>query len=133
MSRLILVLVSVFAAALTGVAGAGVAGAEPPPPCGFMLSPPQVVDVSGAPMVTATVEPAVCLMPGIAAVSVACIRGADGTTQCTQAHGSDTAQVYTPYRPGATYTSTGRGLGAWNGQWYATPDWQILGPFTATL
>jgi hypothetical protein len=120
-------------ATVTVPAVPGIARAEPPVPCAFTLSPPQLVQVSGAPMVTATVEPGGCGMPASPYQSVACLVGADSVTQCAQASGGDTAQVYAPYRPGATYTSSGRGLGTWNGQWYPAQDWQILGPFTATL
>ncbi len=47
--------------ALAGVAVSTVAGAEPLPPCGYQLSTPALVQVNGATMVTATVEPAVCI------------------------------------------------------------------------
>ena len=111
----------------------GVARAEPAAPCSFTLSPPQVVQVSGTTMVTATVAPAGCSGPASPSMTVACLLGADSVTQCAQAKDGDTAQVYAPYRAGATYTATGRGLGNWAGQWYPEQDWQILGPFTATL
>jgi hypothetical protein len=126
-------LTAAFAVALANVTGTRMARAEPPPPCSFALSPPEVVQVSGVNMVTATVAPAACGMPAGPFLSVACLQGADSATQCSQAHGSDTARVYAPYRPGATYTSTGRGLGSWIGQSSPTPDWQILGPDIATL
>jgi hypothetical protein len=133
MSRPILVVGVALSAALTTLAGGNVARAEPPPPCSFALSPPQVVQVAGVNMVTATVAPARCGSPASPFLSVACLQGDDLATQCTQAHGSDTAQVYAPYRAGATYASTGRGLGSWSGQSNPTPDWQLLGPYVATL
>ena len=121
--------------ALSGVAGASGAHAQPPPPgtpCSFTLSPPQVVQVSGADMVTATLTPAGCLGPFRPHFSVVCVQGADSSPQCTQARDTDTAQVYVPYRPGTTYTSTGSGLGALFND-APEPNWQLLGPLTAVL
>jgi hypothetical protein len=131
MNRPILVVWVVFSAAVTSVVGAGVARAEPPPPCSYVLSSPEVVQVSGGTMVTATVAPGAC--GAIPFLSVACLQEGNRGAQCTQAHGSDIAQVYAPYHPGATYSSSGRGLASWNAQWPATPDWQLLGPYIATL
>ena len=133
MSRPTLFVWVASAVALSSVAGASAARGEPPPPCSFALSPPQVVQVAGVSMVTATVAPAGCGMPASPFLSVACLQGSDWATQCSQAHGGDTAQVSVPYRPGATYTSTGRGLGSWIGQSTPTQDWQLLGPYIATL
>ena len=83
-------------------------------------------------MVTATLSPAGCEGPFRPRVSVVCVQGADSPAQCTQARDTDTAQVYAPYRPGVTYTSTGRGLGAvFNDA--SEPNWQLLGPLTAVL
>jgi hypothetical protein len=121
--------------ALGGLAGAVSAHAQPPPPgtlCSFTLSPPQVVPASGASMVTATVTPAGCAGPFTPRASVVCVQRADSPAQCTQARDADTAQIFVPYDPGATYTSTGRGLGAvFNDA--SEPNWQLLGPFTAVL
>jgi hypothetical protein len=133
MNRPILVVWVALTAALTGVSAANVARAEPAPPCSFTLSPPQLEQVAGANMVTATVAPAACGAPASPYLSVACLQGDASANQCTQAHGGDTAQVSVPYRPGATYTSTGRGLGSWMGQSSPAQDWQILGPYSATL
>jgi hypothetical protein len=127
----ILVLGAVISAAMTGVAGGSVARAEPPPPCGYVLSAPEVVDVNGVPMVTATVAPATCF--AVPFQSVACLQEGNKGAQCTQAHGADVAQVYVPYHPGATYSSSGRAISSWNAQWNPTPDWQLLGPYVATL
>jgi len=135
MNRAVTVFWLVSSAVVCGVAGASGAHADPPPPgtlCSFDLSPPQVVQVSGTPMVTATLTPAGCGGPFRPHVSVVCVQAADSPPQCTQAREADTAQVYVPYRPGATYTATGRGLGTvWNDM--SEPNWQLLGPFTAVL
>ena len=120
---------------LGGIAGASGAQAEPAPPgtlCSFNLSPPERVQVSGADMVTATLTPAGCAGAFRPYISMVCVQGADSAPQCTQARETDTAQVYTPYRPGATYTSSGRGLGTLFND-MTEPNWQLLGPFTAVL
>jgi hypothetical protein len=132
MSRAAMVLVMVSSAALAGVVGAGAARAQWPTPCNYTLSPPEVVHVDGGDMVSATVTPAGCLGPFRPYRSVACVGVQGEGPQCTQAQGGDTARVLTPYRPGATYVSTGRGMGTvWNDM--AEPNWQILGPINATL
>ncbi|MGH3674228.1 MAG: hypothetical protein ACRDU5_00520 [Mycobacterium sp.] len=136
MIRVVMTIWVALTVALSGVAGVGVARAEPwpPSPCGFTLSPPQVVNVGGVTKVTATVTSGPC---GIAAnphQSVACLslQGDEGT-RCMQARGRDVAQIYyEPYRPGATYVSTGRGCGIIVPTLPA-PNCQLLGPLTATL
>jgi hypothetical protein len=120
--------------ALAGVAGMGAASAEPwpPSPCGFTLSPPQVVQVDGVSKVTATVTSAACGVAASPYQSVACVelQGQQGGS-CMQ--GTDTAQVYfEPYKPGATYLSRGRGCGIIVPTLPAD-NCQILGPVTATL
>lgn len=135
MSRAVVVLLVALSVALSWVAGASGAHAQPPPPataCSFTLSPPQVVQVSGADMVTATLTPAGCEGPFRPYVSVVCVQSADSSPQCTQARDTDTAQVYVPYRPAATYTSTGSGLGTLFND-APEPNWQLLGPLTAVL
>jgi hypothetical protein len=120
---------------LSGVAGASSVQAQPPSPgtlCSFSLSPPQVVHVDGADMVTATLTPQECAGPFRPHLSVVCVQGADSSTQCSQGRGTATAQVYTPYRPGTSYTSTGRGLGTLFND-ASEPNWQLLGPIQATL
>ena len=131
MSRLTFGLV--IAVAFSGFVAA-TASAEPPPPCGFDLSPPQVEQVGGVATVVATVTPGTCLAPGSADSSVACLRALDGSSQvCSQGRGPDGARVELgPVRPGVTYESTGRGLPRWLG---LDPGryWQVLGPIAATL
>ncbi|MDA2895290.1 hypothetical protein PDG61_30575 [Mycolicibacterium sp. BiH015] len=130
--------VLVAAVSLLGPASA-VAGAqpEPTPPagagCNYELSAPSVVNVSGTDMVTATLNVGAC--DGATTFeTAACIQmqGADGPGQCTQGRGILPAQVFfQPYRPGATYTATGRGCAS-----TGNPPQTVCnenGPLTATL
>jgi hypothetical protein len=124
-----------LAAATLPVAGTtAVAVAEPAPPtCTFNLSEPQVVDVAGTNMVTATISPGKCDRSN-AYLSVACVQmqGSPEAPKCEQNNGILTAQVfYAPYEPGATYVSTGRGCATTGNppQPVCTP----VGPFTATF
>ena len=120
---------------LSGVGTAGLAAAEPPPPCSFTLSAPQVVHHDGVDVVTVTVAPADCGPPAAPYVSVACVQPADAGApmQCAQGRGDQPAQVYVaPFVPGVTYTATGRGCGSWIGTDPA-PRCQQLGPLTAAL
>jgi hypothetical protein len=132
MSRLPIVLAA--AAALTFTGTAGVARAEPSsPPCSYTLSPPYVVQLSGTNVVTATLSPAGCDRSN-PYMSVACVQlqGSDGPGQCAQGQGNLPAQVYyQPYRPGATYVSTGRGCATTGNP--PRPVCQPGGPYTATL
>jgi len=132
MIRSLLILAA--ATALTFAGTAGVANAEPsPPPCSYTLSPPQVVQLSGTNVVTATLSPAGCDR-STAYLSVACVQlqGSDGPGQCQQNNGILPAQVFfQPYRPGATYISTGRGCALTGNP--PRPFCQPTGPFTATL
>lgn len=132
MNRVVLTFAAALMLALSGVIGVGPAHAQFPTPCNFTLSPPQVVQVSGADMVTVTMTPAGCMGPFHPSMSVACVQLQGAGTQCSQGRGSDTAQVYTPYKPGATYISTGRGTSAFFGD-MNEPNWQVLGPISATL
>ncbi|MGB0969611.1 MAG: hypothetical protein ACPGVG_01420, partial [Mycobacterium sp.] len=71
-------------AVFAGVQGAGLATAGPPPPCSFTLSMPQLVQVSGVDMVTATLTPDQCGPPAAPAQSVACLQkqAGDRVTRC---------------------------------------------------
>jgi hypothetical protein len=132
MIRSPMVLTAAVALALAGTAA--VAQAEPaPPPCSYTLSPPQVVQLSGSNVVTATLSPAGCNQ-STAYMTVACVQlqGSDGPGQCQQQNGILTAQVfYQPYRPGATYVATGRGCANTGNP--PQPVCQPMGPLTATL
>ena len=134
MIRLVMALCATSTLALAGVGG-GTAVAEPwpPSPCGFTITPPQVVQVDGVSKVTATVTSTVCGVAASPYQSVACVEllGADSHSFCMQ--GTDTAQAYfEPYKPGATYSSRGRGCGIIVPTLPAD-NCQILGPLTATL
>jgi hypothetical protein len=120
--------------ALSAVAVPAVANAEPPPPCNFTLSAPQVVQDGGVAKVTAILEPNPCGPPATTAKSVACIQPQGESATCMQSGESGGAQVFLPYRPGTTYVSTGRGCGGFEGFWWASaPLCQPLGPYNATL
>ena len=132
MSRSPIALTAAVVLTLSGTAA--VANAEPSaPPCSYRLSPPQVVQLSGTNVVTATLSPAACNQ-STAYLTVACVQlqGSDGPGQCAQQNGILTAQVfYQPYRPGGTYVSTGRGCANTGNppQGVCVP----IGPLTATL
>jgi len=103
-------------------------------PCNFRMSPPQVVQVSGTNMVTATVEPAGCSVAAEPTHSVACLQmqGSQTAEQCSRTDGPGTARIYfAPYRPGATYVASGRGCAS-----VGNPPrsiCQTTGPITAAL
>ncbi len=79
--------------------------------CSFVLTPPQVVQVSTTRMVLATVRPGPCTMDAVPNDSVVClsIKGDDTQAQCAHKAGSAPALIYYPYRPGAAYVVTGQG------------------------
>jgi hypothetical protein len=134
MIRLVMALSATVTLTLAGLVGASAATAEPwpPPPCGFSISAPQVVQVDGVDRVTATVTSTVCGIAASPYKSVACVEllGQQGGS-CMQ--GVDTAQAYfEPYRPGATYVSRGRGCGIIV-PGLPADNCQILGPVQATL
>jgi hypothetical protein len=116
------------------LAPASPANANPgPPTCSYTLAGPQVVQLSGADVVTATLSPAACDR-SVAYQAVACVQmqGDDGPGQCAQQNGILMAQVfYQPYRPGATYIATGRGCASGGNPPQAVC--QSKGPITATL
>lgn len=115
------------------LSSAGPAVAVPQPFCEFAVSPPQVVDVSGNPMVTATVQPSRCDR-STAYQSVVCIQveGGSGPGQCKRNNGILAAEVYyAPYRAGSTYVVTGRGCFLHGNP--PQPECRSLSPVTATL
>ncbi|MFG1932733.1 hypothetical protein ACGFK1_19135 [Mycobacterium sp. NPDC048908] len=104
-----------------------------PPPCQYTLSPPHVVQLSGTNAVTATLSVAACDQ-SVAYQTVACVQmqGSDGPGQCAQQVGILSAQIFfQPYRPGATYTATGRGCANTGNP--PQPICKPMGPLTATL
>jgi hypothetical protein len=117
-------------AALVAAPGAG---AEPPPPCSYALSPPEISQVDGATMVAVTVAPADCGFPGAPGFGVACVQRQGDSMKCAQGRGEDAARVLAPYLPGATYVATGRGCGSWAGNTEQTPNCQMFDPISATL
>ena len=132
MIRSLMALIAAAALALAGTAA--VADASPSPaPCAYTLTTPHVAQLSGTNVVTATLTPAACDQSD-SYLLVACVQlqGSDGPGQCAQGEGILPAQVYyQPYRPGATYISTGRGCSSKGNP--PTPVCSPKGPFTATL
>ena len=122
------------AAALTLAGTTAVADASPgAPACAYTLSPPHVGQLSGTNVVTATLAPAACDESN-PYLQVACVQlqGSDGAVQCAQGKGTLPAQVYyQPYRPGATYISTGRGCSSKGNP--PQPVCLSMGPVTAAL
>ena len=136
MQRRLLAFPAVVTSAFVGFLTAGSADAEPnqPPSCSFTLTRPQLVQVSGADMVAATVTMASCAGLAAPISSVACIQaeGSDSAPQCAEGKGLLPAQVYyQPYRPGTTYVSDGRGCAIVTVPPSSTC--QSVGPLTATL
>ncbi|MBX7455099.1 hypothetical protein GR927_44560 [Mycolicibacterium sp. 3033] len=127
------ILALVAAGALT-FATAGVAHAGPQEgSCDYALSAPTLVTVSGTTMVTATVSPRACT-GAVTFQTVACVAmaGDSGPGHCSQGRGILPAQVYLePYRPGTTYTATGRGCASAGNPPQASC--RETGPLTATL
>ena len=121
--------------ALSFGSSATIAGAQEPDStgCTYTLTAPAVVNVSGVDMVTAKVDTAAC-DGAVTFQTVACIAmdGSNGPGKCAQGSGIVPAQVYfQPYRPGATYTATGRGCAAKGNP--PQPYCAENGPLTATL
>lgn len=102
------------AMSLVGAASAGVSNASPSEEggsgsCSFVLTPPEVVQVSDTRMVLATVKPGPCTMDAIPNESVVCLAIEGSQGQCGNKSGSFPAVIFVPYRPGATYIVSGQG------------------------
>ena len=78
---------------------------------------------------TATVRSTGCAPLAVPYLTVACLQAGDAALFCSQASGTDQAQVSVPYQPGVSYTATGRGCARWVGVDPA-PNCQLLGPAT---
>jgi hypothetical protein len=125
--------------ALVVFGGVGVASASPTQgdgqaSCIFTLSKPFLVEVSGAKMVSATLSGLPCTGVTLPNEQTVCVelQGGGSAPQCNFAPGYATAQVYfAPYRPGATYVSTGKGCAATAPSLVSTCSSQ--GPYSATL
>ena len=126
------------AATLVALGGVSPAGATPtdgqePASCVYTLSKPFVVDVSGLKMVSARLSSLPCtgaILPNQQTVCVQ-VEGSSGAPHCDSRAGYTDAQVYAPYRPGATYVSTGTGCGAVSPSLVSACATQ--GPLSATL
>jgi hypothetical protein len=118
------------AAVMVSAAGAGVTAAapSPPPPCAFTLTAP----VTSGGEVTATVRSSGCAPPAVPYLAVVCLQAGGAAPFCSQAYGTDPAEVAVPYQPGVSYTATGRGCAQWAGLDPA-PDCQLLGPSNNVL
>ena len=130
--------VAFMTVALTGAVSAamatGPASAAPADPvlCDFTLSEPTVVQVSGVPMVAATVTPAACTGTAKPTSTQVCLTSPGSAGRCAELPGYNEAHVYlSPYRPGVSYTATGRGCAAQTNP--PVPMCTTLGPKSATL
>lgn len=140
LNRLVVVLLAVTLS-LVGVGMATVANADPsgngsePPSCTFALSTPRVVQISGVDMVTATVSSYPCAGRTVPDKTIVCVslQGSGSPPQCVQQNAQDQpAQVYyAPYRPHATYVSSGTGCASLFQAPYV--NCSSLGPTSAEL
>lgn len=121
----------VVVAALSGAGHAAAAPADPG--CATTLSAPQVIDVSGTAMVSASASPGACNRAE-PQLQVACLQRVGSTVApvCVQAEGPGTARVnFAPYTPGASYVATGRSCA--NAGSPPVTYCRSAGPLTATL
>lgn len=139
MIRCLSAVVSCSAVVLAGLGLPAISAAAPPsdgagePSCVYTLSRPQVVQVSGATMVTATLKPYPCtgdINPNSLTVCVN-PEGHSSPGNCAFNAVPSMAQVFVPYKPGTTYVTTGTGCGSV----YTTQGsiCSSLGPVTTTL
>lgn len=119
---------------VAGLSAAGHAGAAPEDPgCSTSLTPPQVIDVSGTAMVSASVSPGACNRAE-PQLQVACLQRVGSTVApvCVQTEGPGTARVtFAPYTPGASYVATGRSCA--NAGSPPVTFCRSAGPLSATL
>jgi hypothetical protein len=112
--RVLAVLWSFLAMALTGICCASITSASPADDsgrCTFAITPPTVVPVSGVKYVLATLRPGPCTLEANPYQSTVClsIDGDESSGQCVTKAGPDPAVLYFTYRPGATYVEKGQG------------------------
>ncbi len=129
------ILPAVFAGSMVlGVQAPASADTDEPGICNFVLSEPSVTQVSGVPMVTASLTPGACTGMAKPTFTQVCLSAAGSSTagRCAELPGYNTARVYlSPYQPGVAYTARGRGCGS-----RAVPPEPIcttVGPTTVTL
>ncbi|WNG79626.1 hypothetical protein C6A86_015065 [Mycobacterium sp. ITM-2016-00316] len=119
---------------VAALSGAGQAAAAPADPgCATTLTAPQVIDVSGTAMVSASASPGACNRAA-PQLQVACLQlvGSTVAPVCVQAEGPGTARVnFAPYTPGASYVATGRSCA--NAGSPPVTFCRSAGPLTATL
>lgn len=137
-TRFLSVFGALLAMVLTGAWSASVSTASPPGDpapgqCDFLLTPPEVVQISGVSFATATVKPGPCTMHASPNYSMVCLsmQGEDSSGQCASKSGGRPAVVYYAYRPGATYVVTGQGCASTFAPPYTMC--QDLGPSHFTL
>jgi hypothetical protein len=119
MIRSFAVLAASFATSVGGVVLATTAAATPSdgaadPSCVYTLSAPLVVQVSGVPMVTATLKPYPCtgsINPNYLSVCLKAETNA-GAGTCGFSAVPSMAEVFLPYKPGTTYVASGTGCGS---------------------
>jgi hypothetical protein len=120
MNRCLAAVVSSLAITLAGLACAATANADPTPDvveepsCVYTLSTPQVVQVSGVAMVTATLTPYPCTGSINPNSMTVCLEAEQNPSagKCGFSAVPDFAEVFVPYKPGTTYISKGTGCGS---------------------
>lgn len=126
-------LLTAAVAATLSVGGLATVASAEPPGCSYTLSAPEVAEVSGTDIVTATLAVGACNQSD-SYLLVVCVQkqGSQTAEQCQENKGLLTTQVYyAPHQPGATYISTGRGCALTGNP--RQPVCQSEGPLTATL
>lgn len=95
-----------------GVSHASPSGEDASTQCSFVLTPPQVMQVSGVSKVLVTMHPGPCTLAGaVPNTQVVClsIAGDGSPGHCASKPGQDPVIIYYFYRPGATYVVKAQG------------------------
>jgi hypothetical protein len=102
---------AVIAVSSAGVSHASPSGGDASGQCSFVLTPPQVVQVSGESKVLAAMHPGPCTLAAVPNSQVVClsIAGDGSPGQCASVAGQEPAVIYYFYRPGATYVVKAQG------------------------